>query len=207
MWVKICGITRLEDALCAAELGADAVGFIFAESPRRVTPECARRIAGSVPRGVTKVGVFADSPLEDVLDVVERCGLDMVQLHGSESPEYCSALGGMVIRTVRLEDVPAVGAVTGHGCSLVLLEAPKTGRRAGPGDGFDWRAARPFAAARRTLIAGGLAPENVAEAVRLAQPFGVDVASGVERAPRKKDHALMRRFVEEARNAGMEACR
>lgn len=198
MWVKICGITSLEDARAAVEVGADAIGFIFADSPRRVTAEAVRGISSRIGADVVKVGVFQDSPLEEVLRNIRQCGLDMAQLHGKESSEYCAALAGMAIKTIKLQEVPVPGAIV-NCCPVVLLEAPENA-----GEAFDWAVARPFAAARRTVIAGGLTPGNVAEAVSRARPFGVDVASGVERSARRKDGELMRSFIGQAREAERE---
>lgn len=203
MWVKICGITRLEDAVSAARFGADAVGFIFADSPRRVPEDVARDISMRMPAGPAKVGVFADAPFDEVKRVAGRLGLDMVQLHGDEGPEYCDALGDAAIKAVKVSGGLDVLEVNRYRCGLVLVEA-RNGRRGGHGGGFDWRVLRMPHLRKSLVVAGGLSPENVAGVVKAARPYGVDVASGVESAPGVKDPVLMYRFIENARRADYE---
>ncbi len=197
--VKVCGLTCVEDALAAAECGADALGFIFAESPRRVSPDRARRICRSLPSGVLRVGVFADADPEEVATVRALCGLDIVQLHGSEGPEYVRRLGGRVIRA--LTDGCGNEPARLPADVILLSDAPKGGGAPGGSREDRWMRAAALARKRRLLLAGGLDEWNVAEAVKTVRPYGVDVCSGVETSPGRKDHARTRRFVEAAKRA------
>jgi phosphoribosylanthranilate isomerase len=194
--VKICGITNLRDAVAAADAGADAVGFVFAESPRRVSVEAARRISRKLPAFLHKVGVFYDSPPADVALIARSAGLTWVQLHGDESKADARAIPFPSVKMFAVSDGNVVERVRRWGDPLVLLEAGKTG---GSGKSFDWKIARTVGKVARVIVAGGLRPDNVREAVRVAQPFAVDVASGVEARVGKKDPKLVRRFIEEAR--------
>jgi len=207
MWIKICGITRLEDAQAASTFGADAVGFVFADSPRRVTPEEARSISLGMPEGTARVGVFVDAPLLEVRETALYCGLDMVQLHGSESPEYCRALGDMVIKAVRVRDGMDVLRSRVYGGTRLLFDCHDPERAGGTGRSVDWKLLHLIDSRAQVIIAGGLRPPKVAEAVRLARPFGVDVSSGVESGPGRKDPVLMYEFIEKARKADFEVSR
>ena len=195
--VKICGITNLEDALMAAELGADALGFIFhPRSPRYVAPDAARQIIAGLPPFVLTVGVFVDEEAQTVRDLAARVGLDWVQLHGQESPEYCRSLGRRVIKGFRIQDEKSFKSLAAYqgAAQAFLLDTYKKGQVGGTGATFDWRLAREAKKYGPVILAGGLTPENVAEAIRIAQPAAVDVASGVEAAPGKKDPAKLRAF-------------
>jgi phosphoribosylanthranilate isomerase len=203
MWVKICGITRLEDAECAARFGADAVGFVFAGGPRKITPEQARDIAGRMPSGPVKVGVFSDSPIVEVRDTAHYCGLDLVQLHGDEDPDYCGLLGDTAIKAISVKGQLDFVRAGRYDCHALLFDVCKSGR--GDSDRpFDWRMLRLLDPGKRVIVAGGLSPDNVAAAVREGRPFGVDVSSGVESSPGVKDPVLMYRFIERARKADYE---
>ncbi len=208
MWVKICGITRLEDAVTAARFRADAVGFVFAESPRRVTLQAAREIARSMPKGPLKVGVFVDSPIEEVRDVARYCGLDLLQLHGNESYEYCRSLGESAIKAIGVNgslDIARVNRYARVGnCEVVLLDAIDSGKQGGTGRSFDWSLVRLLERSPKVILAGGLRPDNVADSIRTARPYGVDVSSGVESSPGVKDPVLMYKFIEKARKADYE---
>jgi phosphoribosylanthranilate isomerase len=195
--IKICGITNLEDALLAADLGADALGFIFyPKSPRYVAPETARGIIAQLPPLVTSVGVFVDEEAAAVREVAGRVGLDWLQVHGQESPDYCRTLKRRVIKGFRIKDAsslkdlePFRGAV-----QALLLDTYKKGQVGGTGETFDWELARQAKAYGRIILAGGLVPENVARAVAVAQPDAVDVASGTEAAPGRKAPDRLRAF-------------
>jgi phosphoribosylanthranilate isomerase len=195
--IKICGITNLEDALLAAELGADALGFVFyPQSPRRVAPEAARQIIAQLPPLVTSVGVFVDEEAAVVQELAARAGLDWLQLHGQESPEYCRSLGRRVIKGFRIKDAgtlaelePFRGAV-----QAFLLDTYKRGQVGGTGEIFDWGLAREAKKYGQIILAGGLTPENVAQAIAAAQPQAVDTASGTESAPGQKDPAKLKAF-------------
>jgi phosphoribosylanthranilate isomerase len=197
IWVKICGITRLEDALAAVEAGADALGFVFAPSPRRMTPQAVREITLRLPRTVATVGVFVDSPLEDVRRTLAAAGLAMAQLHGAEPPGYVRSLGASAIKALRVADEADVAAADDYDeGTAILLDSAKGG---GTGHAFPWSLAAGLAARRKVILAGGLGPSNVAEAVRVVSPWGVDVSSGVESAPGIKDAARIGEFVDAAR--------
>jgi phosphoribosylanthranilate isomerase len=200
--VKICGVTRLEDALLAVRLGADALGFNFwPRSKRYLSPSAAREIVRRLPPLVTSVGVFVDPSRDEVLRAVEASGVQVAQLHGDEPPALCAALPLPVLKALRVRDAASLEAVGAYdGVAGILLDTATPGY-GGSGATFDWALAAPAAAARPLVLAGGLGPGNVAEAVRLVRPFAVDVASGVESAPGIKDQELMRRFIEAAKEA------
>jgi phosphoribosylanthranilate isomerase len=194
MFVKICGITRPEDADAAVKAGADAIGFVFwPGSPRFVDPYRARAIAVTLPPFVTTVGVFVNQPIEYVTGVASLVRLSAVQLHGDETIEYAAALSRPVVKAMSLGD----DRVTAWPAPMtVLLDVHDPVRRGGTGRTIDWTAAAAVAAGRRILLAGGLTPDNVAEAVARVRPFGIDVSSGVERAPGVKDHERLRALFE-----------
>jgi len=204
MWIKICGITRLQDAVSAARFGADAVGFIFADSPREVTPEQAREIARAMPAGPERVGVFVNRPLDEIEEIVDYSGLDLVQLHGGEDPAYCSILGERAIKALRVTGSTDLTEIYKYACRAVLLDGYENASRGADVNGFDWRMVRVIDAGRPIIVAGGLTPENVGKAVATARPFGVDVSSGVETAPGIKDPVLIYRFIEKARKVDYE---
>ena len=194
MLIKICGITRLEDAEAAVAAGASAIGFVFwPNSPRFVDPYTARQIASRLPAFVTPVGVFVNQPLQYVKAVASLVRLGAVQLHGDETPADAAALSTPVIKAV-----PADSAAS-HvwpASTLLLLDVHDPVIRGGTGRTIDWTAAAAIAARRKILLAGGLTPDNVAEAVARVRPFGIDVSSGVERAPGIKDHQRLRALFE-----------
>jgi phosphoribosylanthranilate isomerase len=190
--VKICGITRMEDARLAAELGAWAVGFIFwPESPRHVAPDRARDIVRQLSPLVSPIGVFVDQPAEHVDEVARHVGLAAVQLHGSESPAFARSLSCRAIKALALED-GGEAALAAWSDTLLLLDARDPVRRGGTGRTIDWDAASRVARRRPVLLAGGLTPDNVEEAVQRVRPAGIDVSSGVESAPGIKDERRLR---------------
>ena len=201
--VKICGLTNPADALAAAQAGADALGFVFAPSPRRVTAQAAREIIAQMPPLVATVGVCKDAPLAEVLELRRFCGLDWVQLCGAEDDAYIAACvaacGPRVIRTVPVADAPP--DPDAHPQAQLLLDAagPQGG---GGGRAFDWSLAAAVAARRPIILAGGLNPANLRQAIAVARPYAVDVSSGVEAAPGRKDHELVRRFIATAKLLG-----
>jgi len=201
--IKICGITNLDDALLAADLGAHALGFIFyPKSPRCVSPEAARQIIAHLPPFVAAVGVFVDEEAGVVQDLAAKVGLDWVQLHGAESPDYCRSLGRRVIKGFRIRDRDSLPPLTAYqgAAQALLLDTYKKGQVGGTGEIFDWHLAREAKGYGRIILAGGLAPENVAQAIAAAQPEAVDVASGVEAAAGRKDPARVRAFFEAVRS-------
>jgi len=188
VFVKICGITRLEDAQGAVRNGAQALGFIFwPGSPRFVAPERVREIIGALGSPVTTVGVFVNETAERIHEVARIAGLDTVQLHGDETPAFAAAMTLPVIKSVAPGDEAAANGEWPREV-LLLADARDPVRRGGTGRTIDWAAAATLASTRRLLLAGGLTPDNVADAMARVQPYGIDVSSGVERSPGVKDH-------------------
>jgi phosphoribosylanthranilate isomerase len=226
MWIKICGITRLEDAEAAIAAGADAIGFVFAESPRRIAPEAAREIGRNLPASVEKIGVFVDEDPEAIARAAEIADLTGLQIHRdgfepgiSRIPESTSAVPFRLIRTVRYSGDPArfakdlialqtVANSDGDKTDAVLVDTCVSGRQGGTGIAFDWNGAgegfRRGALHLRLIAAGGLRPENVGEAIRTLQPWGVDVSTGVEVSPGRKDAVRVKEFIRAARQAASE---
>jgi phosphoribosylanthranilate isomerase len=200
MIVKICGITRLEDAEAAVEAGAGAIGFIFwPSSPRFIDPHRARTIAAALPPFVTAVGVFVNQPLAYVKGVASLVALGAVQLHGDETPEYAAAVSRPVMKAV---SVGRDQARVWPSRVRLLLDVHDPLARGGTGRTIDWAAAADLSARREVLLAGGLTPDNVADAVARVRPFGIDVSSGVERAPGIKDHERLRALFEAVHDSG-----
>lgn len=198
--IKICGMTRLEDALLAIEGGADAVGFIFyKKSPRAVSMKTVRGIVAALPPFVETVGVFVDETAERINRVAEFCGLDAVQLHGDESPAFCKKIRRKVIKAVRVKDADSISRLADYQVSGILLDSFNENQRGGTGNVFDWNLARRAKKFGPVILAGGLGPANVGEAIRRVQPYGVDACSGVERSPGVKDPKKMRAFLRAAR--------
>jgi phosphoribosylanthranilate isomerase len=204
--IKICGITNVEDALAAVDLGADALGFIFVpETPRYIEPQNAARVINKLPPFITKVGVFADEPLENISQIIQTCGLNAIQLHGSETPEYCDKIRvrsrAIIIKSFRVKDRHSLSPIPEYKVSAYLLDTYVKGKKGGTGETFNWDLAIEAKKYGRIMIAGGLTPENVAEAIRHVQPYAVDVGSGVEARPGKKDHAKIKAFIENVRQS------
>jgi len=196
--VKICGITRLEDALLAASFGADALGFnLWPGSKRHVDPDAARAIVDRLPPFVTPVGVFVDQPPTTVLALAAQAGVQVVQLHGDESWEDVNGYPIPAVKAVRLAGPESLRDLHRYRVRGLLLDAPSQGF-GGSGTTCDWGLARQVAERFPVVLAGGLTPENVGEAIRAVRPWAVDVASGVESAPGVKDTDKLRRFIESA---------
>lgn len=223
MWIKICGITSLEDAELAVAAGSDAVGFVFAESPRRVKVDAVREITTKLPRHIEKIGVFVDSTLEEVLSAIHNAGLSGVQLHGEYRGEFVQELRARTDKNARPLHIVRVlhcGAdAEGFEIALratrankiietVLVDTRSADKQGGTGVPFDWLAARNsflmHAPHVRLIAAGGLTPENVREAIHTLRPWGVDVSSGVEFVPGRKDRARVAEFIRAARTATLE---
>jgi phosphoribosylanthranilate isomerase len=195
--VKICGITRADDAAAAVAAGAAAVGFVFwPGSPRFIDPFRARKIGAGLPPFVTTVGVFVNQPLEYVNSVTKLVRLGAVQLHGDETPEYAAAIVAPIIKAIPLEAADEGAVAVWAADTLLLLDVHDPVRHGGTGRTIDWSVAAGVAARRKVLLAGGLTPDNVADAVGRVRPFGIDVSSGVERAPGIKDHQRLRALFE-----------
>ena len=200
--VKICGITRPQDALDACDLGADVLGFNFVPgSPRYLNPYAARDIIFGLPPFVTIMGVFADEELSVLNDMAEFMNLDVLQLHGNEDAQYCRKVNNPVVRAIRVSSPADLEGLDEYDVSAYLLDARVDGVLGGSGQTFPWKVARDFCRHRKVFVAGGLTPENVGEAVRTLAPYGVDTASGVEVEPGIKDPALVGRFIRAARCA------
>jgi phosphoribosylanthranilate isomerase len=199
--VKICGITNLADAQAAVEAGADALGFNYYEkSPRFISLKTAAEISKQLPPFVMRVGVFVNAPADFVLRAIAEAGLTMLQFHGDEPPEFCAQFGLMSMKAFRVRDESSLAELPKYATDAYLLDAYSAEARGGTGENFNWDLAieaQKFG--KPIFLAGGLSPENVAEAVRKVQPFGVDVSSGVESAPGKKDHAKVKKFIQEAK--------
>ena len=201
MFKKICGITRLSDALHAVEHGADALGFVFwPQSPRCISAERAGAIVARLPPGVGAVGVFVNESVEGIRAVVAQSGISTIQLHGDEAPAYADALDWPVLRAVTVDQVEQASAAWPSG-TLFLLDAADAVRRGGTGTAIDWQRAASAARGRPVVLAGGLTPDNVADAIGTVRPFGVDVSSGVEEAPGVKNADKVARFLASARSA------
>jgi phosphoribosylanthranilate isomerase len=203
--IKICGITNIEDALLAADLGADALGFIFyPPSPRAIAADAARDIIAQLPPFVTTVGVFVDEDAAAVKELAAAVGLDWLQLHGRETPEYCQGLGRRVIKGFRIRDENSLAGLAAYrgAVQAFLLDTYKKGQVGGTGETFNWDLAHQARKYGPIILAGGLTPENVAQAITTAQPQAVDVASGVEAAPGKKDPERLRAFFAAIKEAG-----
>ncbi len=202
--VKICGITNEEDALVAVEAGADAVGFImYRKSPRYVDAATAKRIIAMLPPFVVPVGVFVNEEAKVVRDLIDRCGFGLAQLHGDEPASYCQDLGRPAMKAIRLKDRGTFLAIAEfHGRANIrgfVIDAFSDQAYGGTGQTVDWSLAAEVARSSPVLLAGGLTPDNVAEAIRSVRPYGVDVSSGVEASPGKKDHAKVRAFIQAAK--------
>lgn len=199
MFVKICGTTSEEDALLAVALGADAVGFVFAPSPRQVAPSKVAHIVRRIPSDVITVGVFRNETRERVVEIVNTAGLKGAQLHGHESPETTRWVAERVGVTIKgfAAGQRAISKASDYGADVVLLDAPSPGS----GKVFDWRLAEGVVDGSRLLLAGGLDPVNVAEAIARVHPWGVDVSTGVEAQPGRKDPRKLRAFIAAAKGA------
>jgi phosphoribosylanthranilate isomerase len=201
--VKICGITNPEDALTAVEAGADALGFVFyKESPRHIFPEEAARIINLLPPFVQVVGLFVNEEPEIVNQVSRLCRLGLVQLHGDETPDYCNRIDARIMKAFRVRSLTCLDPIADYRLSGCLLDAYSPAAYGGTGQSFNWEIAREAVKrGHRIVLAGGLTTDNVAEAIRHVQPWGVDVSSGVESAPGKKDAGKMLEFIRNTKEA------
>lgn len=201
--IKICGITNYDDARAAIDFGADALGFVFfRESPRYITPEKAAAITSKLPVFVTTVGVFVDERAEEILKIIEETGIDVVQLHGNEPPESC-LLPRRVIKGIRVKSLESLEPLSAYQniVSAFLLDTYAPDMSGGTGQSFNWEIAIEAKKFGIIILAGGLTPENISEAIRRVNPYVVDVSSGVELVKGKKDHQKMKLFIERAKGA------
>jgi phosphoribosylanthranilate isomerase len=202
--VKICGITNLADARVAVEAGADMLGFIFCEtSPRYVTLRTVADIATQLPPHIAKVGVFVNPDEDMVMRAIADCGLNILQFHGDEPPEFCTQFGLMSMKAFRMRDEASLRALPEYQTDAWLLDTYSPDKTGGTGTTFNWDLAIAAQKLGKPIfLAGGLTPENVADAVQRVQPFAVDVSSGVEASPGKKDHAKVKAFIMAAQQVG-----
>ena len=202
--VKICGLTRVEDVQAAIKAGADAVGFVFTTSPRRIRIDAAIELSGYVPAGVLRVGLFLDQERSAIEHVIRRVPLDLLQFHGCETEQDCSAFKLPWLKAVAMENAESVKQAEQDypGATGLLLDSHSKGKRGGSGKAFDWSLSRPVT--KPVWLAGGLNADNVGLAIRQVRPFAVDVSSGVETRPGIKDEAMMKAFVKAVRKAENE---
>ena len=201
--IKICGITSVADGVAAAEAGADMIGLMFYErSPRNISITTAAEISRALSPFIVKVGVFVNPTEDAVLRAIGECGVTLLQFHGEETPEFCTQFGVMNMKAFRVRDAASLDALTNYPTDAYLLDAFSPDAHGGTGAKFNWDLAiEAKKHGKPIFLAGGLTAENVAEAVHKVEPFGVDVSSGVESAPGKKDHAKVRAFIQAVKNA------
>ena len=202
VFTKVCGITNPGDARVAVDAGADAIGLIFAESPRKVSREEARKVSIALPENILKVGVFVDAEPGEVLQIAREVGLDLAQLHGDETPEMVAAIrnaGLPVMKALRVRNTEALGALERYELDLFMLDAWSARARGGTGETFDWGLAKSVKGHGNIVVSGGLTPENVRVAVEFFEPYGVDASSSLEERPGKKSGERVRRFVRAAK--------
>lgn len=200
--IKICGITNKEDAIEASRLDVDILGFNFYRKTKRyVEPKIARDIINELPQSIAKAGVFVDENAEKVLEIAESCSLDMLQFHGDEKADYCARFEGSykVIKAFRIKDKNSLKGVNDYDVDFYLLDTYSDKSKGGTGESFDRGIIEGFEFLKPVILSGGLTPANVASVIRGIAPYGVDVASGVEKLPGKKDFNLMKKFVENVR--------
>ena len=204
--VKICGITNKEDALCAAGCGAVALGFIFyLHSPRYIKPADARKIVGVLPDDLVKVGVFVNEKVDEIKRVMEYCGLDMIQLHGDETPEFCREFpSAQVIKTVELKNEADFVYAKSYHVGAILVDSRHAGLYGGTGKKANWELACRVKNKKPLILSGGLNEKNVAEALKVVAPAALDINSGVESEPGKKDHAKLARIFDIIQHANVE---
>jgi phosphoribosylanthranilate isomerase len=198
--VKVCGITNEDDALQAVDAGADALGFVFYDlSPRCISYETAERIIRKLPPFVVTVGVFVNNPIRSINLAVERCGIQVVQLHGDETPDFCSGIRHQIVKAFRVRDIMSIENIRNYPVSGFLLDAYVPGSYGGTGLTFNWETAKLAKQYGPIILAGGLNVNNVREAVETVAPYAIDVSSGVEASPGKKDHAKVEEFIKRAK--------
>ncbi|MEK6223337.1 MAG: phosphoribosylanthranilate isomerase [Thermodesulfobacteriales bacterium] len=199
--IKICGITNMEDAQAAADFGADALGFIFyKQSKRYIDPEVAKRIISALPPFLTTVGVFVNQDLDEISEIKEMTGIQVAQLHGDETPEFASLLPLEVIKAIRVKDKSDLDRVAQYSGQAILFDTYSDIEYGGTGESFDWGILKTKPISGDIILSGGLNPDNVLEAIKIVKPYAVDVSSGVEIAPGKKDHKKIKKFIEAIKN-------
>ncbi len=200
--IKICGITRWEDASYAVALGVDALGFVFyPKSPRYVGPREAREIIRRLPPFVTSVGVFVDAPAQEIMEIANHCGLSAVQLHGRETPDFCNQFSAQVIKAFRVEGDQLPQEISHYSVNAILLDTYQAGLPGGTGTTFSWKVAIEAKVYGKIILAGGLSSENIIKAIETVNPYAVDVSSSVEEGPGIKDARLMSDFMDKVKKA------
>ena len=191
----------MEDAMLACEWGADALGFIFyRKSKRYIAPEIARSVISSLPPFITTVGVFVNHSLEEIIAIKDKTAINMVQLHGDETPEFCSLVPLKVIKAIRVKDNLDVDKVAQYPVQAILFDTYSDAEYGGTGKSFNWEILQNISNLSNIILSGGLSPENVAQAISTVKPYAVDVSSGVEESPGKKDHMKLKKFIEAVKN-------
>ena len=205
--VKICGITNQEDALCAAKLGAAALGFIFyTSSPRNIAPENARKIVSAIPAGLVKVGVFVNENVAEVKRIAQYCGLDMIQLHGDETPQYCRQFpAAQIIKAVELKNEADLVYANSYHVGAILVDSRHAGLYGGTGRKANWELACRIRKNKLLILSGGLNEDNIAKALKEVAPHVLDINSGVELSLGKKDHAKMARIFDIIHQSDVES--
>ncbi|MFH1288276.1 MAG: phosphoribosylanthranilate isomerase [bacterium] len=196
--IKICGITDLESALACVDYGSDAIGFVFAESSRKISKFRCKEIINRLPPFITTVGLFANQSKEEVNDIIKLCPLDVLQFHGDESPEFCLSFNKRIIKAFRVFSLEDVKRLDNYNVSAYLLDSYDSEKLGGTGKTFDWKLIKGVKN-KRIIVAGGLNPDNVGEAIRECSPYGVDVSSGVEESSGIKDGIKIKKFIEAVR--------
>ncbi len=195
--IKICGITNNEDAAAAVEFGADALGFIFFRGSKRyIDPAAAGEIISKLPPFITAVGVFVNQDLDEIKEIIDIAGVSAVQLHGDETPEFCSSVPAKVIKALRVKDNIDTDSLAQYPVQAILLDTYSDSEYGGTGKSFDWGILKDIKIEQKIILSGGLSPDNVAQATDAVRPYAVDVNSGVEAGPGKKDHEKLKKFIE-----------
>ncbi len=195
--IKICGITNLNDAKIAVDYGADAIGFVFAESVRKVNREKVKAIVRKLPPFITFVGLFVNETAKNIENICSYCGLNAVQLHGNEPPGFLDKLKHYkVIKAFRIKNERDINPINKYNPDAVLLDGYAENKMGGSGTAFDWKIVKKVKTSSPIIIAGGLTHVNVSRAIKIARPYGVDVSSGVEIKPGKKDRQLIKKFID-----------
>jgi len=195
--IKICGITNLDDAKKVVELGAHAIGFVFADSPRKIEPLFAREISQAIPPFISKIGVFVNEEIKTIKEIYDNCFLDAVQLHGNEDSQYISALSIPCIKAFKVSGNEVIKQIEEFSLPYFLLDSFDKKLSGGTGQSFDWQIAKDAAKYGKIILSGGLNPENIKEALETVNPYAVDISSGVEKSPGKKDVKKMESVINE----------
>lgn len=195
--VKICGIGSLNDAVFAADYGADAIGFVFVKSKRKISKEKVRSIVRKLPPFITNVGLFVNETVENMEETCRFCGLDAIQLHGNEAPEVLNKLKDFkIIKAFRIQNEKDIDHIKKYKPDAILLDGYSENKMGGTGTTFDWKIVKRMKTSTPIIIAGGLTYLNVEQAIKIAKPYGVDVSSGVESKPGQKDKRLIKKFID-----------